>query len=85
MPVQLATSVTVQLGASKRLRRRRFFLPLVDDCFLSGYSNDFFLLALTLDGGYRLIPALVKVVPLLTGISTHPLAEKWFPFTPAFI
>ncbi len=35
--------------------------------------------------GYRLIPALIKVVPILTGISTHPLAEKWFPFTPAFI
>ena len=48
MPVQLATNVTAQLGASKRLRRR-VFLPLVYDLFLSGHCNQFFLLDLTLD------------------------------------
>jgi hypothetical protein len=50
MPVQLATSITVELGASKRLRRRRFFLPLVDDLFLFGHGNEFFLLDLIRDG-----------------------------------
>src|SRR3954452_21042619 len=49
MPVQLATNITVELGASQRLRRRRVFLPLIDDLFLSGHGNEFFLLGLTLD------------------------------------
>src|SRR3982751_7109875 len=95
MPVQLATNITVELGASQRLRRRRVFLPLIDDLFLSGHGNEFFLLGLTLDcwlptrsstgpsgpPSHRNFhsPFSRKGVPVYSGVYTHRCHRKSLP------
>ena len=84
MPVQMATNGTVELGTSKRLRRR-VVLPLVCTLSLSGHGNEFFCFELTLDGGRLTRSSTGGSGPPAHRHVHSPRAEKWFPFTPAFI